>query len=204
MNSLAGVGRVLETSLGYYINPLVSVLLGFVFLNERLRRLQWVAVGLAALGVVNQIFQLGQLPWVSLVLATSFACYGLLRKRIPLDAASGLFFETLLIAPLAAIYLWFLMSEGRMAFGAGATSRDLLIAFSGVVTAVPLVLFAAGARRLRLATLGFIQYLAPSLSFLLAVWVFNEPFGTAHWITFGFIWTGLALYSADLWRHSRR
>ena len=196
-------GRVLETSLGYYINPLVSVLLGFVFLGERLRPLQLVAVFMAGLGVANQIYQLGQLPWVSLTLAFTFACYGLLRKRIPLDAASGLFFETLLVAPIAAIYLGLMASEGRMMFGTGAVSRDALIAFSGVVTAVPLVLFAAGARRLRLATMGFLQYLAPTLTFLLAVLLFGEPFHRAHLVTFGFIWFGLALYSVDLWRKTR-
>ena len=198
------VGRVLETSLGYYINPLVSVLLGFIFLGERLRALQLAAAGLAGLGVANQIYQLGQLPWVSLVLAITFACYGLLRKRIPLDAASGLFFETLCLSPVAALYLIYLAQEGQLAFGAGSSGRDVLIALSGVVTAVPLVLFAMGARRLRLATMGFLQYLAPTLSFLLAVLLFGEQFGSAHLVTFGFIWAGLALYSVDLWRHSRR
>jgi chloramphenicol-sensitive protein RarD len=196
-------GRVLETSLGYYINPLVSVLLGFVFLGERLRPLQMAAAGLAAAGVLNQIYQLGQLPWVSLVLAVTFACYGLLRKRIPLDPVSGLFFETLLTAPIAALYLALLASQGTMAFAAGSLSRDVLIAFSGIVTAVPLVLFAAGASRLRLTTMGFLQYLAPTLTFLQAVLLFDEPFGAAHLVTFGFIWTGLFVYSIDLWRQSR-
>ena len=165
--------------------------------------MQMAAAACAAAGVVNQIYQLGELPWVSLVLALTFACYGLLRKRIPLDAASGLFFETLLTAPIAAVYLWLLANEGSMAFGAGTQSRDLLIAFSGVVTAVPLVLFAAGARRLRLTTMGFLQYLAPTLTFLQAVLLFDEPFGSAHLVTFGFIWAGLALYSVDLWRKAR-
>lgn len=196
-------GRVLETSLGYYINPLVYVLFGYLFLGERLRRLQLIAVALAALGVGNQILALGTLPWVSLVLAITFACYGLLRKRIPLDAASGLFLETLFVSPLALIYLVWLAQRGEMAFGAGGSSRDLLIAFSGVVTAVPLVLFAAGARRLQLATMGFLQYMAPTLTFLLAVLVFGEPFGTGHLVTFGLIWCGLALYSVDLWKASR-
>jgi len=196
-------GRVLETSLGYYINPLVSVLLGFFFLGERLRPIQLAALGLAALGVMNQIVQLGQLPWVSLVLAMTFATYGLLRKRIPLDAASGLFFETLIVAPLAALTLILIAQNGTMAFGAGSVGRDWLIAFSGVVTAVPLVLFSAGARRLRLTTMGFLQYLAPTLTFLQAVLLFGETFTSAHLITFGCIWGGLALYSADMLRRSR-
>lgn len=191
-------GRVLETSLGYYILPLFNVFLGFAFLRERLRPLQAVAVGLAASGVLNQVFQLGQLPWVSLVLAVTFGFYGLLRKRIPLDALNGLFFETALLTPVALLYLLYLGHENSMAFLTGSSTRDLLIVAAGVVTAVPLVLFAAGARRLRLMTMGVLQYVAPTLTFLLAVLVYDERFGAAQVVTFALIWTGLAFYSFDL------
>lgn len=193
-------GRVLETSLGYYVNPLVSVLFAFLFLGERLRRVQWLALALAAAGVLNQVVLLGYLPWVSLALAFTFASYGLLRKRIPLDAVSGLFFETLLAAPLALAYLAYLAAAGRLGFARGDLGLDLLVAASGVVTAVPLMLFAAGARRLPLTTMGFLQYLAPTLTFLLAVFVFGELFAPAQLLTFLLIWAGLALYSVDLLR----
>jgi chloramphenicol-sensitive protein RarD len=190
--------RVLETSLGYYILPLFNVLLGAVFLGERLRPLQMLAVGLAACGVLNQIFQLGQLPWVSLVLAVTFGFYGLLRKRILLDALNGLFFETALLTPVALLYLRYLGNGSNMAFLAGSANRDLLIVASGVVTAVPLVLFAAGARRLRLMTMGVLQYLAPTLTFLLAVLVYDERFEAAQIVTFILIWAGLAIYTLDV------
>jgi chloramphenicol-sensitive protein RarD len=193
-------GRVLETSLGYYINPLVSVLFAFLFLGERLRPLQLVALACAAAGVVNQVAALGQLPWVSLVLAVSFAGYGLMRKRIPLDATSGLFFETLLAAPLALGYLLWLGTGGRLGFGSFGLRTDVLVALSGVVTAVPLVLFAAGARRLRLTTMGFLQYIAPTLTFLLAVFAYDEPFSARQGWTFALIWGGLAFYTLDLLR----
>lgn len=196
-------GRVLETSLGYYINPLVSILFAFFFMGERLRRLQRFALLCAALGVLNQIVLVGHLPWVSLALAVSFAAYGLLRKRIPLDAVSGLFFETLLAAPLAVAYLVWLSAQGVTAFGGGSITRDVLIAASGIVTAVPLMLFAAGSRRLRLTTMGFLQYLAPTLTFLQAVFLFGEPFAASQLITFALIWSGLAIYSLDMIANSR-
>jgi chloramphenicol-sensitive protein RarD len=187
-------GRVLETSLGYYITPLVNVVLGFLFLGERLRRLQWVAVLLALAGVVNQIVLLGQLPWVSLVLAVTFGCYGLLRKQIPVDPLTGLLIETALIAPLALGFLLHLAGQGRLALGHLGRGTDVLLVLLGVVTAVPLLLFAAGAQRLRLATVGFLQYLAPSMTFVLAVWLFGEPLGLPRLVTFVLIWTGIALY----------
>lgn len=196
-------GRVLETSLGYYINPLVSVFFASVLLGERLHRLQWAALGLAALGVMNQVVQLGQLPWVSLVLAVTFGFYGLLRKRIPLDAASGLFFETLIASPLAILYLLLIWRDGTMAFADGAMTRDFLIMASGLITAIPLMLFAAGSSRLRLTTMGFLQYIAPTLTFMQAVFIFGEPFAPAQLVTFGLIWSGLALYSWDMIRRTR-
>jgi chloramphenicol-sensitive protein RarD len=198
------VGRVLETSLGYYINPLMTMLLGVIFLGERLRPLQRAAIGLAAMGVVNRVWQVGELPWVSLFLAVTFALYSLLRKRVRLDASGGLFIETLLMLPLALLYLGWLAQAGDMAFAHRALGTDVLLVLAGVVTAVPLVLFAAGARRLPLTTLGFLQYLAPTLTFLLAVLVFGEPFGWGQVLTFAMIWAGLALYSLDALRIRRR
>lgn len=193
-------GRILETSLGYYINPLVTMLLAMLFLRERLRRMQWIALGLALAGVANQVWQLGALPWVSLVLAATFASYTLLRKLIAIDAFSGLFFETLFAAPLALAYLFHLGQAGDLAFGRFGMGTDLLLVAAGVVTGVPLVLFAYGARRVPMVSMGFLQYIAPSLTFLQAVFVFAEPFGGAQFATFGLIWSGLALYSLDAWR----
>lgn len=190
-------GRVLETSLGYFLTPKVNVLLGFLFLGERLRRTQWLAVALAAAGVINQIVLLGQLPWISLVLALTFGCYGLLRKMIDVDPVTGLLAETLLAAPLALGYLIYLASTGALAFAHHGRQTDGLLVSLGLVTAVPLMLFAAGARRLRLATLGFMQYLAPSMTFLLAVFVFGEPLGAARALTFTLIWAGIALYALE-------
>ena len=173
-------GRVLETSLGYFITPQINVLLGFLFLGERLQRIQWLAVLLAVAGVVNQIVLLGQLPWVSLVLALTFGCYGLFRKQIPVDPLTGLLIETALAAPVALAYLLHLGRHGTLGFLHQGRQTDLLLVLLGVVTAVPLLMFAAGARRLPLATVGFLQYLAPTMTFVLAVFVFGEPLGVAQ------------------------
>ena len=193
-------GRVLEASLGYYINPLVTVVLGALVLGERMSRWQRIAFALAALGVANQIVQVGALPWVALFLATSFALYGLLRKQLAIDPLTGLFVETLLLAPLAFWYLGSLSAGGGLAFGQMGWRVDLLLAAAGVVTSLPLVLFAYASRRLRLATMGFLQYLAPTLMFGLGVLVYDEPFGTGRLTTFALIWAGLAIYSWDAWR----
>jgi len=190
-------GRVLEASLGYYINPLVNILLGFVFLGERLRRMQLVAVALAFVGVAYLTVQFGSLPWLGLALAFSFGFYGLLRKVAPVDAFTGLTVETSLLAPLALGYLLCLGASGSGVFGVVSRGQDALLAASGLVTAIPLLCFAAAARRLRLSTVGFLQYIAPTGQFLLAVIAFGEPFGRAHWISFGCIWTALAIYTTD-------
>lgn len=195
-------GRVLETALGYFMVPLLNVALGIIVLKERLRPLQWAAVGLAALGVAAEAARVGGLPWVALVLAFSFGAYGLLRKRLPLDAASGLFMETLCMAPFAVIYLGLLAGQGHGAFG-GGMPRDLLLVAAGIVTAMPLLLFAVAARRLPLSTLGFLQYVAPTVSFLVAVLAFGETLSPARMLVFGAIWAGLALYTADMLRHAR-
>ena len=195
--------RVLEGSLGYFINPLVSVLLGRLFLGEQLRPLQRVAVLVAAAGVLWRIVAVGELPLIALFLALTFGLYGLLRKRAPVDAVSGLLIETTLVMPLAIGWLVWRAHSGQISWGADM-SVDGLLPLAGVLTAVPLMLFAVGARRLPLATVGFLQYLAPSLNFLLAVFVFQEPFDAARLGGFVIIWCALAIYSIDLVRASRR
>ncbi|MFN0184168.1 MAG: EamA family transporter RarD [Aquabacterium sp.] len=188
-------GRVLEASLGYFINPLVNVALGFLFLRERLRAAQWLAIALAAAGVAWLTWQVGALPWVSLALALSFGVYGLLRKTAPLGALEGLALETTLLAPLALAGVAWFMGPGHGAFASGSLGIDLLVVGTGVLTAITLVLFAYAARQVTLATLGLMQYLSPSLQFVLAVYVFNEPFDTGRGVGFALIWAGLLVYS---------
>lgn len=190
-------GRVLESSLGYFINPLFNVLLGVVLLKERLRPLQAGAVALAAAGVLNQGWQLQTLPWVSLALAASFGAYGLIRKLAPIEPLVGLTVETLLLAPVALLGLSWLDVRGLGHFGHGSFGRDLIIMGAGLITALPLLWFANAAKRLRLSTLGFFQYLAPSVQLGLAVLAYGEPFTAVHALTFGCIWAALALYTFD-------
>lgn len=196
-------GRVLDTSLGYFINPLLSVLLGVVFLRESLRPLQRAAVGIAAAAVLFQFIRFGEIPWVALTLAFSFGMYGFIRKQTEVDPFTGLFFETLVAAPFAAAWIAWLYAAGSGHFIAGDASATAWLLFAGPATTLPLALFAAAARRLNLATLGFLQYLTPSLSFCLAVFVFQEPFGWSKLATFALIWLALACYSADALRSSR-
>ena len=198
--------RLLEASLGYYINPLVNVLLGTVFLRERLNRWQIVAVALAAAGVMNLVLGYGKFPWVALTLAFSFGFYGLLRKKAGMDAILGLTVETLLLVPAALLFLGWLAFQGSAAFAHAGAKTDVLLIFAGVITAVPLVCFLQAARRLKLTTVGLMQYLAPTLNLLLAVLAYYEPFTTAHLITFVCIWIALAIYSFDAFfaRHRER
>jgi chloramphenicol-sensitive protein RarD len=189
-------GHVLEASLGYFINPLVNVALGFAFLGERLRRLQAVAIAIAAVGVVLLAISGGGALWLSLLLAMSFGLYGLLRKVAAIDALGGLSVETLLLAPFSIALLIHASQTGTAAFGQ-SNHMDLLLALAGLVTTAPLLLFAAAARRLPLATLGLLQYIAPSLQFAEAVLLFGEPVHTVHIITFVLIWIGCALYAFD-------
>ncbi|HEU4383446.1 MAG TPA: EamA family transporter RarD [Anaeromyxobacteraceae bacterium] len=189
-------GHLLEASLGYFVNPLVNVLLGVVFLRESLSRAQGLAVALAGAGVLWMVLSYGRFPWISLTLATTFGLYGLLRKSAGVGALSGLFCETALLAPAALLYLGLAAGAGSGAFGSG-WRISLLLAAAGAITAVPLVWFAVAVRRLRLSTMGFLQYLAPSLQFALAVWLYREPFTRSHLTTFGFIWTSLGLYTWD-------
>jgi chloramphenicol-sensitive protein RarD len=195
-------GHVLEGSLGYYLNPLANVLLGVVLLKERLTRLQTMAVALAAAGVAVLALAAGDGLWISFALAGSFALYGFLRKIAPVDALEGLSVETLLLAPLALGWLLWAGHKGDAAMGADLTTDTLLI-LSGAVTAIPLLLFTGAARRLPYSTLGFLQYIAPSIQFLLAVLLFKEPFTVAHMICFGAIWSALALVGVEGVRSTR-
>ena len=197
-------GRVLDASLGYFINPLVNVLLGFVVLHERPRPLQWAAVALAAGGVLWLAAGAGHVPWVSLLLAASFGFYGLLRKTAPLGAIEGLALETLLLGPLAAAALLWLGASGQGHFLQGDGRTDVLLLAAGPATAIPLLLFAYGARRVTLATLGLLQYLGPSIQFVLAVFLYHEPLGASRGVGFALIWAALALYSAESLRLMRR
>jgi len=197
-------GHVVEASLGYFINPLVNVMLGFVFLRERLRPVQWLAIGLAAAGVLWLTVTAGRLPWIALMLAVSFGVYGLMRKTAHLGALEGLSLETLILSPLAAAALLWWTSQGTSAFAAGDTARIGWLLLAGPLTAVPLLLFAAGARRITLTTLGLVQYLSPTIQFLLGVWLYHEPLAGARLVGFALIWSALAVYSAEsLWRNRR-
>jgi chloramphenicol-sensitive protein RarD len=196
-------GHLLDASLGYFINPLVSVGLGTLVLRERLRRLQWIAIGLAVTGVVILIWRAGQVPWISVVLATTFGSYGLVRKLARVESLAGSTLETALLAPLAVIYLVVLAARGGGGLGHASAGTQLLLLSTGVVTAGPLLLFTSAARRLPLSTIGFLQYLAPTGQFVLAVGVYGEAFARDQLLAFGFIWLGLAAFSADLVRQAR-
>lgn len=194
--------HVFQASLGYFLTPLVNVLLGMLVLKERMERLQGVAVGLATLAIAIQLVILGELPWITLTLALSFGTYGLLRKQIPLDGLSGLFVETLLLLPLGLVAIAWLTAIGQSHFMAGDGFATLLLIASGVITALPLMAFAGAARRLRLATVGFLMYINPTLQFFIALLIFREPLAPAQLATFVLIWIGLGLYSYSAW-HSR-
>jgi chloramphenicol-sensitive protein RarD len=193
-------GHIVETSLGYFILPLLNVALGVLVLKERMRPLQWLAVLCAAVGVAIEATRAGGLPWIALVLAGTFGIYGLLRKQLPLDAASGLFLETVCMTPLALGWLGWLAYSGQSHFGgSGALSAsDLYLIATGPVTAIPLLLFAIAARRLPLSMMAFLQYLAPTIAFLIGVLVYHETLDTQRMLSLAAIWTGLAVYSVDL------
>ncbi len=189
-------GRILETSLGYYINPIINMFLAMIFLGERLRTVQWVALLLAALGVAVQIDSVGYLPWVALTLAFSFGGYGILKKKKPIDPTVGLFVETLLMLPFALVYLVYLNANGNMVFLTDIKA-SFLLPLAGVLTAIPLLLYTAAAHRMPITLLSFFQYVAPSITFTLATVIYSEPLTPAMLITFACIWTGLILYSLD-------
>jgi chloramphenicol-sensitive protein RarD len=195
-------GHLLDASLGYFINPLVSVALGTIVLRERLSRLQWLAIGFASLGVAILTWRAGTVPWIALLLASTFGLYGLVRKTAKVPALLGSTIETLLMVPLAVTYL--IVNADHGAFGhADATITALLIG-TGVVTAVPLVLFTSSARRLPLSTIGFLQYLAPTGHFILAITLFDEPLALGRLAAFIVIWTGLVAFTIDLYRQATR
>jgi chloramphenicol-sensitive protein RarD len=188
--------HLLDASLGYYINPLLNVFLGRMFLGERLRVLQQVAVGVAALGVAILIFSFGQVPWISLALACSFGIYGLLRKKVAVGSFAGLLVESTMMLPIA-IYYWAIFAVGSGDMLNNTVSLNILLISAGIVTTAPLLCFTSAAKRLQYSTLGFFQYLGPSIMFILAVSIYNEPLDLEMMVTFGFIWSALAIFSFD-------
>lgn len=191
--------RVVETALGYFLNPLLSIGLGVVVLGERLRRLQWVAVGLGAVAVVVLSFAAGRLPWIAIGLATLFALYGLVKNRAgkTISALAGLTTETLILLPFACVLLWFFISTDTLVFGNGDTSTSVLLVAVGAFTAIPLLCFAAAASRLPLSVMGMMQYLAPTLQFLVGVFVFHEHMSTLRWVGFTCVWFALCIITWD-------
>ena len=196
--------HMLEASLGYFINPLVNIVLGMLFLGERFRRMQWVAVLLALCGVLVQLWTFGSLPIIALGLAFSFAFYGLVRKKIAVEAQTGMLFETLWLLPLAAIYLFGIADSSTSHMGSNPWSLNLMLIAAGVVTTIPLLCFTGAATRLRLSTLGFFQYIGPTLMFLLAVMFYGEVPGADKMVTFACIWVALAVFVADALYTQRR
>lgn len=193
-------GHVVDASLGYFINPLVNVVFGAALLGERLRRLQWVAVGVAAAGVAWLGWATGAVPWIGLVLAFTFASYGLLRKTAALGSLEGLALETALLFPFALGWLAWLVAQGQSGFVSASLPMQLLLAAAGPITALPLLLFAAGARRIAFSTLGLLQYIGPSLQFAIGIWIYHEPFDGARATGFALIWVALVIFSFEsLW-----
>ncbi len=197
-------GRVVETSLGYFINPLVTVLMGVVLLGERLRRAQWAALGIGFAAVCVLTWDYGRPPWVALVLAFSFGTYGLAKKSADVGAVESLSFETAVIAPFAAAYLGWLVVVGDSNFGAHGVGHALLVASAGIVTAIPLICFGAAAIRVPMVTLGLLQYLAPILQFALGLLVFDEDMPPGRWAGFALVWVALSIFTWEAVRHRRR
>ncbi|MDP2775167.1 MAG: EamA family transporter RarD [Nocardioides sp.] len=197
-------GRVVEASLGYFINPLVTVLMGVLILGERLRPVQWMAMGIGLLAVVVLTWDYGRPPWVALVLAFSFGTYGLAKKTAGVPAIEGLTFETMLIAPVAAAYVGWLATTGQADFGAHGAGHALLLTTTGIVTAIPLLCFGAAAIRVPMVTLGLLQYLAPILQFAIGVFVLGEDMPTGRWAGFALVWVALMVFTTDAVRHRRR
>lgn len=197
-------GHVIETSLGYFINPLMTVLLGVFVLGEQLRRLQWLAVALGAIAVVVLTVELGRPPWVALTLATSFAAYGFLKKRANLGTIEALSVETTILTPFALAYLTLLGFGGTLAFGHAGVLTSVLLMGTGVVTAIPLLMFGAAAVRLSLTTIGMLQYLGPILQFVFGLTIFGETMSPARWVGFVIVWTALVIFSLEAWQTRRR
>lgn len=187
-------GHIVETSMGYYINPLVSILFAVVFLHERLDKMQLAAITCAFIGVASMVYSFGKIPWVSLTLAFTFALYGLLKKILPVSALTSIMLETLLITPLALVYEYSLWQQGVSFYASGNLQVIMMLTGAGVVTAIPLLLFTAGARLLPLKIIGFLQYISPTLTLLIGVFVYNEAFTASHLLAFGWIWAALFLF----------
>lgn len=187
-------GHIIETSMGYYINPLVSILFAVVFLRERLDKMQLAAITCAFIGVASMVYSFGKIPWVSLTLAFTFALYGLLKKILPVSALTSIMLETLLITPLALVYEYSLWQQGVSFYASGNLQVIMMLTGAGVVTAIPLLLFTAGARLLPLKIMGFLQYISPTLTLLIGVFVYNEAFTASHLLAFGWIWAALLLF----------
>jgi chloramphenicol-sensitive protein RarD len=196
--------RVVETSLGYFINPLVTVLMGVVILRERLRRWQWLALGIAFVAVVGLTVEYGHPPWVALTLAFSFGTYGLAKKQAGVEAVESLTFETLVLVPIALGYLIWLGGTGDSHFVGHGVGHSLLLASTGIVTAIPLLCFGAAAIRVPMTTLGLLQYLAPILQFAIGVTLLDEQMSTMRWIGFALVWVALVVFTVDATRHHRR
>jgi len=190
--------HMLDASLGYFINPLLNVLLGMLFLGERLRKLQWVAVGLASIGVLVQLISFGSIPIVSLALASTFGFYALLRKKVNVDAKSGLLVETAILLPVALIYLIATLDNASASMLTNTWQLNAMLMAAGIITTIPLLCFAGAATRIPLSMLGFFQYIGPSIMFILAVSLFNEPFDAEKGVTFGFIWSALLVFTLDM------
>jgi len=197
-------GNIVETSLGYFINPLVSVFLGVIFLSERLRPLQWLAIVIAASGIAFQLIYFGAIPWIALTLAFSFGFYGLIRKNLNLPSVSGLALETTLILPFASLGLFWFYTTGNLDFGAVNLQTDILLIMGGFITSFPLLCFAAAVTRLSLTAIGMYQYIAPSLSLVLAIIVYDEPFGVDRIITFTCIWIALVIFTLETLYYHRK
>ncbi len=187
-------GFIVETSLGYFINPLLSVLMGVIFLRERLRPTQWIPVVVAAIGVVYLTTVYGRLPWIALSLALSFGLYGLVKKLAPLGSLYGLTLETGIVFPAALIYLLFLQAKGAGAFLHSGTTVDFFLMGAGIVTTIPLLMFASAAKQIPLTMVGILQYIAPTLQFLIGIFIYKEPFDQSHLIGFGIVWAALIIF----------
>ena len=197
-------GFIVETSLGYFINPLLSVLLGVVFLRERLRPMQWVPVGLAAVGVTYLTFVYGRLPWIALSLAFTFGFYGFVKKLSPLGSLYGLTLETGIVFPVAVIYLIVMQAGVSGAFLHNGTAVDVLLVGSGIVTTIPLLMFASAAKQIPLTLVGLLQYIAPTIQFLIGVFVYKESFDFAHFIGFSIVWVALIIFAVESYLANRR
>ena len=197
-------GRVVETSLGYFINPLVTVLMGVVVLGERLRRLQWVAMGIALVAVIVLAVDYGRPPWIALLLAFSFGTYGLLKKQAGVGAVESITVETVVLTPAALAYVLWLVATGQSDFGSHGIAHAALFTTTGLVTAVPLMLFGAAAIRVSMVSLGLLQYLAPTIQFALGTLVFDEAMPASRWIGFGLVWLALVIFTVEALNHRRR